>query len=136
MWFGTDKNWWRPKSRRERYPYPVAGILLGICFAILGTRFALNYTWDNARVLGYVGGGLFVIVLVAGVAQPRFLHPRWYGALEDRLGKKGMLRLRSAAFNLDPDEWLLVTASEDEFNVWVDRAIPGHKPAGRGYQSK
>ena len=136
MWFGTDKNWWRPKSRRERYPYPAAGILLGICFVILGTRFALNYTWDNARILGYVGGGLFVIVLVAGVAQPRFLHPRWYGALEDRLGKKGMLQLRSVAFNLDQDEWLEITASEVEFNAWVDRAIPGHKPAGRGYQSK
>jgi hypothetical protein len=135
MWFGTDKNWWRPKSRRERYPYPAAGILLGICFVTLGIRFALHYTWDNARVLGYVGGGLFVVILVAGVAQPRFLHPRWYGALEDRLGRKGMLRLRSAAFNLDQDEWLEVTASEDEFIAWVDRAMPGHKQTGRGYKS-
>jgi hypothetical protein len=88
----------------------------------------------HARILGYVGGALFVLVLVAGVSQPRFLHPQWYRRLHDRLGKKAMSRLRSEAFKLDREEWLEVTASEELFHKWVDRTIPREmRQPHRGY---
>ncbi len=136
MWFSTRKDWWRPLSHRNRYPYPASGVLLGVCFVVLGFRFALHYAWGpNAQVLGYVGGGLFAVVLIAGITQPRFLHPRWYGVLEDRFGKKAMLRLRAAAYKMETEEWIELTASEDAFNEWVERTMPrqASRP-GRGYQ--
>jgi hypothetical protein len=101
---------------------------------LLGLRFALHFSWEGASILGYVGGGLFVVVFVVGIAQPRFLHPRWYGVWEDRLGKKGMRRLRAAAFKLDQEEWLEVDATEESFNAWVDRAVPHTPKPSRGYK--
>jgi hypothetical protein len=131
---GIDKDWWRPLGHQKRYPYPVAGILLGVCFVLLGLRFALNTTWGYANILGYAGGALFVVVLVIGVAQPRFFHPQWYSQLEARLGKKGMLRLRHAAFQVEADEWLEVVASEVSFNEWVDKVMPAQRlQQSRGY---
>jgi hypothetical protein len=133
--WGMERDWWRPVTRQDRYPYPSAGILLGVFFVLIGLRFALNNVWVNARILGYVGGGLFVVVVGIGVAQPRFLHPRWYGALEDRLGKKGMSRLRGAAFKVEPEEWVEVVASETTFDAWVRRTAPGSaQRANRGYE--
>jgi hypothetical protein len=131
---GIEKDWWRPLGRGKRYPYPVAGVLLGVCFIFLGLRFALNNVWTHARISGYAGGALFVAVLVAGVAQPRFLHPRWYGRLEDRFGKTGVARLRRAAFQVEPEEWSEIVASEASFDEWVDRAMPRQmRRPGRGY---
>jgi len=134
MWVGSDKIWWRPLGQKNRYPYPAAGALLGVCFMILGARFALHYLWENAGILGYIGGGIFLIVLVVGVGQPRFLHPRWYGALEDRLGKKGMTRLRTAALKLDVDEWLEIAASENRFIEWANKTVPWPERQSRGYR--
>jgi len=131
---GDDKDWWRPLRNRKRYPYPVAGALLGMCFILLGARFALNRVWRHASVLGYAGGGLFVVVLIVGVAQPRFLHPKWYGRLWDRFGREGMSRLRRAAYELEDTEWTEINASPLTFDRWVDRVMPRVKPAGRGYK--
>jgi hypothetical protein len=145
MWFtykgilrvlGSDKDWWRPLRNRKRYPYPVAGILLGTCFVLLGTRFALNSAWARASILGYAGAGLFVVVLVVGIAQPRFLHPKWYSALWDRFGKEGMSRLQRAANELEDDEWTEINASPVTFDRWVDRVMPHVSAAGRGYKQK
>jgi hypothetical protein len=142
MWFaykgllrvaGDGKDWWRPLRNRKRYPYPAAGVLLGICFALLGLRFALNSVWPSAKILGYIGGGLFIVVLVIGVAQPRFLHPKWYGRLWDRFGKEGMSRLQRAAFALEDQEWIEINASPTTFSRWVDRVMPRARPSGRGY---
>jgi hypothetical protein len=110
--------------------------MLGIFFVLLGGRFALHYAWEHAPVLGYVGGGLFLVVLAVGVGQPRFLHPPWYGTLEDQLGKKGMTRLRSAAFKLDGDGWSEVNASDESFTAWVKEVVPAHRPVSRGYQKR
>ena len=135
MYIRVGKDWWRPTSRKTRYPYPAAGILLGICFVILGMRFALNYAWPNASILGYIGGATFLVVLVIGIVQPRFLHPRWYGALEDRFGKKGMTRLRSSAFKVEAEEWREIVATELTFSRWVDRTMPSELPRQkRGYK--
>jgi hypothetical protein len=134
MLFWSGKDWWRPLDSRKRYPYPAAGVLLGVCFVLLGLRFALHFSWEGASILGYVGGGLFIVVFVAGIAQPRFLHPQWYGVLEDRLGKKDMRRLRAAAFKLDKEEWLEVDATEESFNAWVDRVVPHTPKPSRGYK--
>jgi hypothetical protein len=131
---GYGKDWWRPLQNRKRYPYPAAGLLLGLCFVLLGTRFALNSAWKNARILGYVGGGLFVVVLVIGVAQPRFLHPKWYGRLWDRFGKDGMSRLKRAAIELEDAEWTEIDASPLTFDRWVDRVMPRANPVGRGFK--
>ncbi|MBN1639816.1 MAG: hypothetical protein JXA09_01180 [Anaerolineae bacterium] len=136
MWFGTSKEWWRPSNRRARYPYPVSGILLGISFVLLGARFALHYVWGRAPLLGYIGGGLFLVVLAVGVGQPRFLHPHWYGALEDRLGRQGMMHLRSAALELDAETWSEVNASDQAFDDWVRETVPTQRPASRGYQRR
>lgn len=134
MWFNAKKDWWRPIRHQNRYPYPVAGILLGVCFALLGLRFALNNVWDQARILGLAGGALFVIVLVAGVSQPRFLHPKWYGELEDRFGKKAMIRIRAAAYAMDGEEWSEVSATDETFKRWVERTAPKvEEPKNRGY---
>jgi hypothetical protein len=134
MWFGTNREWWRPISHRKRYPYPAAGILLGVCFILLGLRFALNSVWAQARILGYAGGVLFVVVLLAGVIQPRWLHPDWYRRLHDRLGKERMSKLRAKAFELEGQEWQEISASEDLFQKWVDRAAPKEVSASsRGY---
>jgi hypothetical protein len=134
MLFWDRKDWWRPLDRRKRYPYPVAGVLLGVCFVLLGLRFALHFSWERASILGYIGGGLFVVVFAIGIGQPRFLHPRWYGLLEDRLGKKGMQRLRAAAFRLETEEWLEVDATEASFSEWVERALPQQRAQSRGFQ--
>jgi hypothetical protein len=135
-----EKDWWRPTSRRNRYPYPVAGTLLGICFVVLGLRFALNSVWEHARVLSYVGIGLFALVLITGIVQPRFLHPRWYGQLQDRLGREGLARLRRQAFEVDAEEWAEIVASDSAFEAWVNRKTPGRvmpggppRATGRGY---
>jgi hypothetical protein len=133
---GEGKDWWRPLRNRKRYPYPAAGLLLGICFVLLGARFALNSVWDQAKILGYVGGALFLVVLVIGVAQPRFLHPRWYGRLWDRFGKEGMARLQRAAYALPDEEWTEINASPTAFGRWVDRVMPRARPAGRGYSKQ
>ncbi len=134
MLFGTNREWWRPTSRNKRYPYPAAGALLGIFFMLLGGRFVLHYAWEQAPILGYVGGGLFLVVLAIGVIQPRPLHPRWYGLLEDRLGKKAIPRLRSAALQMETEEWIEITASETLFGEWVNRTIPWQERQGRGYR--
>ena len=128
------RDWWRPLDRRKRYPYPVAGVLLGLCFVLLGLRFALHFSWEGAPVLGYTGGGLFVLVFVIGVAQPRFLHPQWYRALEDRLGKEAMRHLRAAAFKLEKEEWIEVDATDESFNAWVDETAPQQRVQSRGYK--
>jgi hypothetical protein len=133
--WGTEKDWWRPVTRQDRYPYPISGILLGVFFTLIGLRFALDTVWVNAKSLGYAAGGLFIVVVVIGVAQPRFLHPRWYGVLEDRLGKKELSRLRAAAFRVEPEEWVEIVASETAFDAWVKRAAPGSaQHTNRGYE--
>jgi hypothetical protein len=145
MWFayrgilralGDNRDWWRPLRNRKRYPYPVAGVLLGLCFVLLGARFALNSVWMRAQILGYVGAGLFGIVLVVGIAQPRFLHPRWYGRLWDRFGREGMSRLQRAAYELADEEWIEIDASPTAFDRWVDRVMPQVSSTGRGYKQQ
>jgi hypothetical protein len=131
---GDGKDWWRPYQNRRRYPYPAAGALLGLCFALLGARFALNSVWARAAILGYIGGGLFVIVVVIGIAQPRFLHPKWYGRLWDRFGREGIARLRRAACALEDQEWREIDSSALAFERWVDRVMPPARKAGRGYK--
>jgi hypothetical protein len=134
MLWGDRKDWWRPLDRKNRYPYPAAGLLLGLCFVLFGLRYALNYAWAGAPRLSYVGIGLFAFVLLAGIIQPRFLHPRWYGALEDRLGKKAMTRLRAEAHKLDGEEWAEVTSSKESFDEWVDGALPHQQRQSRGFR--
>ena len=134
IWTTAKKEWWRPADRRNRYPYPAAGILLGVFFMILGARFGLHYIWPRAAVLGYAGGILFLVVLAAGVGQPRFLHPPWYRELEERVGKKGVQQLRSAAFKMDKEEWLEIAESESEFKAWVERTAPVQVHHTRGYK--
>jgi hypothetical protein len=133
---GDGRDWWRPLRNRKRYPYPAAGVLLGVCFILLGVRFALNSAWMRAPILGYVGAGLFVLVLVIGIAQPRFLHPRWYGRLWDRLGREGMSRLQRAASQLEDKEWIEIDSLPTSFDRWVDRVMPQVHPAGRGYRQQ
>jgi hypothetical protein len=135
IWVAEKKNWWRPVDRSSRYPYPAAGILLSLVFIVLGARFALHGIWEHAAILGYVGGVLFLIVLAAGVGQPRFLHPPWYRELEDQFGKKGVQQLRAAAFKMDKEEWVEIAESESEFDAWVARAAPAPQPRhSRGYK--
>jgi hypothetical protein len=130
------KDWWRPIKGTRRYPYPVAGILLGICFVLMGLVFALNSVWAHARVLVWAGIGVFVLVLVAGIGQPRFLHPHWYGELEDRLGRKRMMQLRRAAFQTEDEDWKEIVSSKVFFDEWVKRAAPKDMQSpGRGYRS-
>lgn len=129
-----EKDWWRPSNRKQRYPYPVAGVLLGITFVVLGLRFALHNVWAQARSLGYVGIGLFVLVLLIGVVQPRFFHPGWYGRLQDRLGKQRLMLLQQAARQVPSDEWTEITATEGAFDHWFDRNAPNAAPSRRrGY---
>jgi hypothetical protein len=132
-----EKDWWRPTSRRQRYPYPAAGIMLGLVFAVLGLRFALNYVWEQAKVLSYVGVGLFVVVMTLGVTQPRFLHPRWLGRLQDRLGKQRLMLLQGKARQVDGEEWGEIVATESSFDAWVNRNAPSSSSAQerrpRGY---
>jgi len=123
-YFGGAKDWWRPIRGKRRYPYPFAGALLGVCFVLMGLVFALHNRWTNTRTLVWVGGGVFLLVLAFGIGQPRFLHPRWYGELEDRFGKKGMLRLRREAFTLDDEEWQQVNETDATFKAWVERTMP------------
>jgi hypothetical protein len=144
IWFSAEgvkkildgaKDWWRPVKGRRRYPYPVSGILLGVCFVLMGLVFALSNTWQHHRDLAYAGGGMFVFVLIIGVGQPRFLHPRWYGELEDRFGRDGMLRLKRAALQVDDSEWKEIVSTEAGFAEWVSRTMPRemNKPS-RGYR--
>jgi hypothetical protein len=144
MWYGYkglvrlftgEKDWWRPLTRQQRYPYPAAGVLLGICFIVLGLRFALNNVWEQARTLSYAGIGAFVLVLVTGVVQPRFLHPTWYGGLEDRLGKQRVGLLLREARKVPADEWSEILTTEGAFEHWVDQNAPS-RPASRqrGYK--
>lgn len=126
-----EKDWFRPASRRQRYPYPAAGIVLGLVFVVLGLRFSLNYVWEQAKVLGYVGLGLFVMVMLLGVVQPRFLHPRWYGRLQDRLGKQRLALLQGKARQVEGDEWAEIVATEASFEEWVNRNAPGSSAQGR-----
>jgi hypothetical protein len=120
-----EKDWWRPASRRQRYPYPAAGIVLGLVFVVLGLRFALHYAWEHAHVLGYVGLGLFVLVMALGVGQPRFLHPGWLGRLQDRFGKQRLALLQGKARQVDGEEWAEIVATETSFEQWVNRNAPG-----------
>jgi hypothetical protein len=132
--FGSDKEWWRPLTRKERYPYPAAGVLLGIVFILLGLRFALDSVWARAPLLGYLGGAVFILVVAIGVAQPRFLHPAWYGTLEDRFGRKAMARLKRAAYEVQAEEWIEIRASESAFDAWANRVMPDQRRrADRGY---
>jgi hypothetical protein len=134
-WLGAEKDWWRPLRRQRRYPYPAAGVLLGLCFFTMGLMFALRDAWVQARGLAWVGGGLFVLVMAAGIAQPRFLHPPWYGQLQDRYGKQGVLRLKDAAWRMEEEEWSEVTAAEPLFEAWVKQVMPGPaEPLRRGYK--
>ena len=132
--FSTDKEWWRPTDRHKRYPYPVSGILLGVFFILLGGRFALNYAWEQAALLGYIGGGMFVIVVAIGVAQPRIFHPKWYRQLEDRLGKKTVAKVRAAALKMDTEEWIEIVASEARFEEWLQETAPRTGRASRGFR--
>lgn len=124
MYLGDDKSWWRQPSRKERYPYPAAGFLLGVVFVLAGLAFLLHFAWANARILGYVAGGIFLVVLIIGTVQPRILHPRWYGQLERQFGRKGMDQLRAAAYALPIEEWREVIASNETFNAWVVQTAP------------
>ena len=135
--FGTQKDWWRPIKGKKRFAYPAASVLLGICFVAAGLSAALSNVWTSARILLYVAAGLFVLVLAIGVGQPRFLHPRWYGALQDRYGMKGLMRLKEAAVHMDDEEWSEIAASDDFFDDWVQRTAPRKdSKQGRGYTSK
>ena len=130
------KDWWRPIRGTRRYPYPVAGILLGVCFVLMGLVFALSGVWPQVRILVWIGIGVFVLVLIAGIGQPRFLHPRWYGELEDRLGKKGVTQLRRAAFQVEDQAWKEIVSSKAFFDEWVKRTMPKEaQPPMRGYRS-
>jgi hypothetical protein len=129
--FGSEKDWWRPRTRRQRYPYPAAGVLLGICFVVLGLRFAIQNVWEHARILGWVGIGLVIVVIVLGVVQPRFLHPRWYARLHDRLDRRRVILLQQKAQRTPYDEWVEVVASDASFEQWVNRNVPS-SPQGRG----
>jgi hypothetical protein len=132
--FGGEKDWWRPANRQQRYPYPAAGVILGICFIVLGLRFALHNVWEQASLLSYVGIGLFVVVLLLGVLQPRFLHPKWYGRLQDRFGRQRLMLLQREAQKTDPDEWAVIVKSDAAFEQWVNRNAPGSTPPRRrGY---
>lgn len=134
-YFGDAKDWWRPLKGKRRYPYPVSGILLGICFVVAGLGSALNSVWAHSRSLMYVAGAVFVLVIIVGVAQPRFFHPQWYGELEDRFGKKGVMRLKEMAQQVEEEDWTNTIVSEASFNEWVARAMPEHKPRqSRGYK--
>lgn len=144
MVLGIGKGWWRPMQGKKRYPYPAAGVLLGICFVILGLRFALNSIWVHVQILSYVGGALFILVLVTGVIQPRFLHPRWYGRLENRYGKEGVAHLKQAAHRLEDEQWIEVCSTDESLDRWAQQVMYGWKPsqparrasgrAGRGYK--
>jgi len=134
MQFNSDKEWWRPTHRNKRYPYPVSGMLLGVFFMLLGGRFALNYAWEQAALLGYIGAGMFVIVVVVGVAQPRIFHPKWYRQLEDRLGKKAVPKVRAAALKMETAEWAEIVASEARFEEWVQDTAPRTGRASRGFR--
>jgi hypothetical protein len=112
----------------------VSGILLGVFFILLGGRFALNYAWEQAALLGYIGGGMFVIVVAIGVAQPRIFHPKWYRQLEDRLGKKTVAKVRAAALKMDTEEWIEIVASEARFEEWVQETAPHTGRASRGFR--
>jgi hypothetical protein len=128
MALGIGRGWWRPTKGKKRYPYPIAGVMLGICFTVLGLRFALNSIWVHVQILSYVGGALFVVVLVIGVVQPRFLHPRWYGRLEDRYGREGVAHLKQAAHQLEDEQWIEVCSTEEAFDHWARQAMFGWKP--------
>jgi hypothetical protein len=133
--FSGEKDWWRPATRQQRYPYPAAGIVLGICFIVLGLRFALNNVWEQARTLSYAGIGLFVVVVLLGVVQPRFLHPKWYGRLQDALGKQRLMLLQRKARTIPSDEWAEIVSTEGAFEHWVQQNAPS-RPVGRqrGYK--
>jgi hypothetical protein len=130
------KDWWRPTRGKRRYPYPVAGILLGVCFVLMGLVFALNNLWAGARSLVWAGVGMFVLVLIAGIAQPHFLHPRWYAKLEDKFGKKGVARLKREAFSMEDEEWQEVAATDATFERWADRIMPSLRQTSRAFQKK
>jgi hypothetical protein len=132
----SEKDWWRPLSRQQRYPYPAAGMILGLCFVVLGLRFALHNVWAQATTLSYVGIGLFVLVLVLGVVQPRFLHPGWYGRLQDRLGKQRLLLLQREAQKTEPGEWTEIIASDAAFEQWVNRNAPSSAQGRRRTYAK
>ena len=135
--FNGAKDWWRPTRGKRRYPYPVAGMLLGLVFVAMGLVFALNHLWENARVMAWVGGGLFVLVLVSGIGQPRFLHPRWYGDLQDRHGRKAILQLKQAALATEDEDWQAIAATESAFDAWVARTLPFNRSAlSRGYNKE
>jgi hypothetical protein len=129
MALGIGKDWWRPLERRKRYPYPVAGVALGVCFAVLGLRFALNRIWAHVQILSWVGGGLFILVLVVGIIQPRFLHPRWYGRLEDRYGREAVAHLKQAAHRLEDEQWIEVCSTDEAFDWWARQAMSGWTPS-------
>lgn len=135
MYLSTDKSWWRHLSRKERYPYPAAGSLLSLVFILSGSVFLLYYSWPHARTLGYAAGVVFILVLVIGTAQPRIFHPRWYGQLEERFGRKAMDKLRAAACQVPIEEWREIIASDDAFDAWVAQATPAQpRRQSRGYQ--
>ncbi len=137
MHFSTDKSWWRQLSHRERYPYPAAGVLLSVVFVLGGMVFLLNYVVANAVYFGYAAGITFILVLVVGVWQPRALHPRWYRSLEDRVGKKGLQMLKTAAYEMPTEEWREIAASDAEFDAWVAKILPTQpRRPSRGYRKR
>ena len=137
MYLGSDKNWWRPPRKGQRYPYPIAGMLMGIFFVLTGLFFTLHGDWQHASILGYIGGGFFILVFVIGIAQPRFCHPRWYGNLEDRLGKERVEQLKLAARRMEEEEWSEVAASEAFFEAWVAQTAPHPlQRQSRGYTKR
>lgn len=124
MYLSDDKSWWRHPSRKERYPYPAAGLLLSLVFILAGLAFLLHYAWANARTLGYAAGAVFLLVLIIGITQPSIFHPHWYGQLEKQIGRKGMDKLRAAAYAMPIEEWLQIIASSETFDAWIAETAP------------
>ena len=142
MWRGVriymtgDKNWWRPANRTQRYPYPIAGISLGLFILLGGLTFLLNNTLEWAEWFGYVGGGFFVLTFVLGIARPRIFHPPWYADLLDQYGEENVYRLQGTARRLPDEEWQIIAESDESFHQWVTGEMRDRKrqQQKRGYK--
>ena len=136
IYFSTDKSWWRYPSRKERYPYPVAGLLLSLVFVLAGLVFVLYHTFgEQARAFGYAAGAAFILVLVIGIAQPPIFHPKWYARLQKKFGKKGVAQLKTAAYKMPLEEWQEIAASHDVFTEWATKTAPAQTHHhSRGYK--
>ena len=113
----------------NRHPYPAASIALGVCLVVCALGSILNGVWAHADILWFVGVALLVLALAIGIAQPHFLHPRWYHRLEDRYGAEGMKHLRQAALQVGEQRWLAVCSSDESFDRWAEQVM-SESPAG------